>query len=73
MIDYVEEVRSAVCDVCGMSLMDDENLNYAELVPKFGYGSPLDGLVVRNRRYDLCHKCYTYVVEQLGNITVNKR
>ena len=74
MIDRIDEVRYAVCDVCGMNLIEDEgNVNYALLEPCFGYGSPIDGLVSKNKKYDLCYKCYLNVVEHLDSITTLER
>lgn len=59
--------ETAICDVCGSSLVENElgNVNYAKVASMFGYGSPLDDLATVNPQYDLCERCYQDLCQYL--------
>lgn len=72
MIKAKKEIVEAVCDGCGKNLFVEmtpghKNANYGELVPSFGYGSPLDPMGGQiNPRYALCEECFAKAANAVG-------
>lgn len=71
MIKTEKRVVEAVCDACGKNMvvtMQGHSFhNYGELVPSFGYGSPLDPAGGQIKpRYALCEDCFSKAAHAVG-------
>lgn len=66
------EVTQANCDSCGKDLIcvlgeTTRNVNYADIVPSFGYGSDLDPMGgTINPRYHLCEECFAKAMHAIN-------